>query len=373
MSFSAPAPRIALFVPTLDGGGAERVMVNLARGFSDRGLSVDLLLVHASGAYLSEVPPTVRIVQLQAARASRSLLPLVRYLRRERPAALISTSSHANLVALLAKRLAGISTRSVVRQAETFSIAARIRARGRRRLVPLLVRHMYPWADVIIAGSEGVAQDLVVAARLPRSRIRVAPSPLVTPELFALAREPLDHPWLAPGADPVILSAGRLDPVKDFPTLIRAFALLREHRPARLVILGEGEERALLEKLIRDLGLEDVVSLPGFASNPFAYMVRARVFVLSSISEGLPGALIQALACGVHVVATDCQNGPREILRGGRFGRLVPVGNVAALAEAILAALGEPSPTVPEEAWRPYAQDAATDQYLRILQVGGNG
>ena len=267
----------------------------------------------------------------------------------------------------LAKRLAGVSTRLLVRHAETFSVAAREWKHGIRTLIPLLVRHLYPRADAIIAGSEGVANDLATAARLPRDRITVIPSPLVAPELFAQARERLDHPWFAPGADPVILAVGRLTPVKDFSTLIRAFAVVCARRPARLLILGEGEERLRLEALARRLGLDGLIEFPGFVRNPFAYMASAAVFVLSSTSEGSPGALIQALACGARVVATDCQFGPREILDGGRFGRLVPFGDVPALADAILDALDGPHPQIPVDAWSPHAEAAAVDQHLAIL------
>ena len=359
---------VALFLPSLEAGGAERVMLSLALGFADRGLAVDLVLVRAEGTYLAEVPPHVRIVDLGARRASRGILALVRYLRRERPAALVSTSSHANLVALLAKRLARVSTRVVLRQAETLS--GREHSDGLGVLIPLLARYCYPWADVLVAGSEGVARDLTTAIGLARERIRVVPNPVVPTELPALASAPLDDPWFAAGSDPVVLGVGRLVREKDFPTLIRAFAKVRQQRPARLMILGEGSERASLETLVAEIGLQRAVSLPGFAPNPFRYMARAAVYVLSSSTEGLPGALVQALACGAPAVATDCDNGPREVLDGGRYGRLVPVGNVAALADAILSAIGEPTPPVPKEAWRQYSQDAAVEQYLRILEAG---
>jgi glycosyltransferase involved in cell wall biosynthesis len=366
--------RVALFLPNLGGGGAERVMVNLARGFADRGLSVDLVLLKAEGVYLSEVPPQVRIVDLRTQRAWRSLLPLVRYLRRERPVALISTSSHCNVVALLAKRVARVATRTVVRQAEAYSMALRLSPpKGLGQLIPFLVPRLYPCAHAIVAGSRGVATDLARATGLPLERIRITPNPVVTPELFLMAKEPLDHPWFAAGECPVILGAGRLTKQKDLSTLIRAFARLRRARTARLVILGDGEERPLLEALVKDLDLEGSVSLPGFVRNPFAFMARAAVFVLSSKWEGLPGVLIQALACGAPAVATDCESGPRDVLRGGRFGRLVPIGDVAALADAILSTLDAPKPLVPREAWRAYSQDAAVDNYLSILQANGHG
>jgi len=361
-----PGP-IALFLPSLEGGGAERVMLQLARGFRERGLAVDVVVFNAAGAYADDIPRGVRLVNLRAGRALTSLPALVRYLRRDRPMALVVTSTHASLVAVIAKLLARVPTHLVVRQAETFSVAARDGFRGTRAVIPWLVRRLYPLVDTIIAGSAGVADDLASAVGLSRERIAVIPSPVVAPELFAQAREPLDHAWFGPGAEPVVLGVGRLTGVKGFDTLIRAVAAVRERRPARLMILGEGDERPRLEALVRALGLSEVVALPGFVRNPFAYMAQSAVFVLSSRSEGSPGALIQALACGARVVATDCRNGPREILGGGRFGRLVPVGDASALAGAILAALAEPRAAIPADAWSPYSHTAAVARHLALL------
>jgi glycosyltransferase involved in cell wall biosynthesis len=197
----------------------------------------------------------------------------------------------------------------------------------------------------------------------------VLPNPVVTPELVECAAQPLDDPWFTAGAAPVVLGAGRLDQQKDFPTLIRAFAAVRSKRAARLVILGEGPERARLESLVEELGIGEHVRLPGFVSNPFSYMARAAVFVLSSAWEGMPGVLIQAMACGAPVVATDCESGPREVLASGKYGRLVPVGDHAALAEAIAATLDAPTSTLPPEALEPYTCEGAVDRYLHLLHL----
>jgi glycosyltransferase involved in cell wall biosynthesis len=200
--------------------------------------------------------------------------------------------------------------------------------------------------------------------------MHILPNPVVTPELTSKAAEALDHPWFGAGEPPVVLGVGRFKKQKDFATLIRAFDRVRRKRVARLLILGEGPYRASLEALIAELGLSDQVMLPGFASNPFAYMARAGVFVLSSAWEGMPGALIQAIACGAPVVATDCESGPREILQGGRYGRLVPVGDPAALAEAIQATLEEPRAPVPLEAVERFTRSAAVSGYLEVLRGG---
>ena len=362
--------RIAVFVPSLRGGGAERVMLDLAHGFAERGIATDLVLPQVEGPYLSEVRSDVRIVNLKARRVLASLPALVRYLRRERPDALLATLTHANLVALWARRLSGVPTRVVVREANTLTQVTRGAGTDRRRLFPFLVRRFYPWADGIVAVSSGVALDLEASSGTSARRIHILPNPVLTPDLASKAREALDHPWFGVGQPPVVLGVGRLSKQKDYATLIRAFDRVRRQRVARLVILGDGPERASLEALIAELGLADQASLPGFASNPFAYMARAGVFVLSSAWEGMPGALIQAVACGAPVVATDCESGPREILQGGRYGRLVPVGDPSAMAEAILAALEQPRTAVPFEAVERFTRSAAVSGYLEVLRGG---
>lgn len=360
---------IALFLPSLRGGGAERVMVNLAWGFAERGLQVDLVLAKADGPYLSEVHPEVRVVDLGARRVLHSLPDLVRYLRRKRPAAMLSTLSHANIIALWARGIASVPVRLVVREANTVGISASNAPALRGRWTPFLMRFFYRWADAVVANSSGVAEDLIRLTRLPAEKLKVIYNPVVTPELFAKAEEPLDHPWFRPGEPPVILGVGRLTKQKDFPTLIRAFALVRKERPVRLMILGEGEGRPKLEALVRELGLKDDVALPGFVDNPYKYMKRAAVFVLSSRWEGLPSVLIEALALGTPVVATDCPSGPAEILEGGKWGRLVPVGEPHFLARAILGTLQDVREPPPEAAWERFSLEEVVTAYLQVLGI----
>jgi glycosyltransferase involved in cell wall biosynthesis len=362
-----PTP-IAFFLPSVRAGGAQRVMVNLAQGIADRGLPVDVVLATAEGVFLDQLSPTVRLVDLRARRLLGSLLPLTRYLRRERPRVLISSMSHANLIALWAARLARRATPVMVTEHTTVSQA---NAPGRRlaeRLGPYLVRTFYPGAAYVVAVSRGAADDLTRTTGIARDRIRVVYNPVITPRIMALARQAPDHPWLAPGQPPVILGVGRLSQAKDFPTLIRAFAKVRSRRAVHLIILGEGEARAGLEALVGELGLAEDVALPGFRENPMSYMAASALFVLSSAWEGLPTVLIEALAAGTRVVSTDCPSGPREILQGGLLGALVPVGDAAALAEAMTDALDRPAKTLPPDALTPFTSDAAVDHYLRLIE-----
>lgn len=366
------ATRLAIFLPSLAGGGAERAMVNLAHGFASFGCTVDMVLAQAKGPYLSEVHEPVRIVDLKASRGLTSIPALARYLRSEQPLALISVLDFANIIALWARWLAGNRTRILVNEQNTISRSARNSARLRQRMVPYLVKLFYPWADYVVGNSQGVADDLSRTTGLPRQRIDMLYNPVVTPDLRKKARESLEHPWFEEGQPPVVLAVGRLTKQKDFPTLIRAFAQVHRHIPARLLILGEGPDRPALEELVKQLNLSGDVALPGFVENPYAYMSRASMYVLSSRWEGLPTVLIEALYCGSPIVATDCPSGPQEILADGQYGELVPVGNVDSLAQAIEAGLtGKISPPG-QESWQPFSLEAVVDQYLDLLLNGNS-
>jgi glycosyltransferase involved in cell wall biosynthesis len=359
--------RIAIFIPSLREGGAERSMLKLGIGLAERGHAVDLVLAQREGPYLDEVPACVRIVDLEASRVLTSLPALCGYLRRQRPHALLAVMKHANVVALWARRLTRVPTRIVVSERVALTPNVEHATSWTTRLMPRVIRLFYPWADAIVAVCEGVADDLAERSGLARSDIDVVYNPIVTPDLARRARAPLEHPWLVPGQPPVVVAAGRFTPQKDFPTLLRAFARVRRRRPARLLLLGDGPDRPALERLIAELGIAGDVGLPGFLTNPYPYMARASVFVLSSGWEGLPGALIEALYCGVPLVSTDCPTGPREILQGGRYGRLIPVGDEVALAEGIEQALAGGIPAPPAESWRRFEQEAVVDRYLDLL------
>jgi glycosyltransferase involved in cell wall biosynthesis len=361
---------IALFLPSLRGGGAEKVMVNLALGFVEQGLKVDLVLAKAEGPYLSRVPEEVRVVDLGARRVLYSLPGLVRYLRRERPQAMLSALNYANIVAIWAKLLARVQTHLVVSERNTLSCSTQNASSVRVKLLPLLIKIFYPYADAVVAVSHGVAEDLITMTGLPMEKVKVIYNPVITPELFVKAEEPLDHPWFRPGEPPVVLGVGRLTKQKDFPTLIRAFALVRKERPARLMILGEGEERPKLETLARELGIEEDFVLPGFVENPYKYMKRASAFVLSSRWEGLPAVLIEALALGVPVISTNCPSGPAEILEHGKWGCLVPVGEPHLLARAILEIL-QNDVRIPSHktAWERFSKENAVIAYLQVLGI----
>lgn len=360
---------LAIYLPSLTGGGAERIMVTLANEVAQKGYAVDLVVALAEGPFLEDVSPKVRVVDLKSKRVLTSLPGLVRYLRRERPKSMLSAMNHANVIAILATRLSGCGTRLLVSEHENLSLALSRKISWRTRIVLSLMRRIYPWADGVIAVSFGLRDDLVQLFGLSPEKVSVIYNPIVTPSLLEQAREPVDHPWFNADATPVILGAGRLTVQKDFATLVRTLAKVREKQDCRLVILGEGELRNELQVLVDSLGLQAHVLLPGFAKNPFAWMAHADVFVLSSVWEGFGNVLAEAMACGTPVVSTDCPSGPAEILENGKWGRLVPVGDASAMAEAILETLSAFSPTSEELATRAMAfgSSVIADQYIELL------
>lgn len=359
---------IALLVPSLEGGGAERVMLLLANGLAARGLEVELVVATRIGAYADLVAPEVRVINLSAARVIRSLPGLVRYLRHRRPSVLISALSHTNIIATIAVRLAARGTPLIVTEHVHASAEAAATRSWRLTVQHALMRAAYPYASRVVAVSDGVADDLSRLLRLPRQSIHAIHNPIVSDALCEMKTVAAPHPWLADRSIPIILGAGRLSAQKDFRTLVDAFALLRSERAARLVIIGEGEQRAEVEAAVAGHQLGTEVLLPGFVSNPFAWLAHARVFVLSSRFEGFGNVLVEAMACGTPVVSTDCQSGPAEILADGKWGRLVPVGDSASMARAIAACLDEPrSPDLARRA-ADFSVDAAVDRYLDLLK-----
>ena len=353
-------------------------MLTLVAGFLAEGRNVDLVLCQAKGAYLGEIPDGANMIELQATGSLRTRLiaalgnpqdffallrPVVlaskiapeisrvralrQYLEQARPDVVLSALTYANLVAIWARRMSGSDAPVVVSERialSNYCTAPSNVRKWRWRYLPEVVRRTYRNAAAVVAVSEDVANDLVGTIGLDRHSVSTVHNPVVDDKLRARAQQALAHPWFAAGAAPVVLAVGRLTEQKDFPTLLHAFARLRALRDARLVILGEGRLRASLEALAGQLGIAADVDMPGFVENPFQYMSRAAVLVLSSQYEGLPGVLIQALACGCPVVSTDCPGGSREILAQGKYGALVRIGDAAAMADAILAELDNPTP-----------------------------
>lgn len=364
---STRSSRIAVLLHDLRGGGAERVTLKLVKGMLAAGREVDLVLVSAKGEYLRLIPEGARVIDLGKSNVFKAVPALARYLKTERPKALLSSLTHVNLAALMAKALAGGDTRIAVSERNQISLKAATATSARARLTYMAAPLLYRWADDILAVSHGVAADVARFTRLKPDRVKCIYNPVYDQALTLAAAAPASHPWMEPGQPKVILAAGRLHEQKGFDVLLRAFEIVRRTTPCRLIIMGEGEERAKLEALVEELGVTDHVSLPGFIENPYAMMARADVYVLSSRWEGLPGALLEAMACGAPVVATNCPSGPDEILEDGRYGALVPVDDHAALAEGIVAALKGPRDVGKARA-QAFTVEASTSAYLALLE-----
>ena len=360
--------RITFFLDALHGGGAEKAVVNLLKGLAQRDeFDLDLVLATKEGPYLNLVPQKVRIVDLNTGRAVKATFPLMNYLKRNRPWALIGNMGHVNVVASMATELSRIKTKLILVEQNT--VSANQSKLKRAKLVLLLMKWLYPRADAVAGVSVGVARDLERQLGLGKETVKVLNNPVVNEDLINQSQASLAHPWFTADAPPVFLAVGRLNPQKDFPNLLNAFAQVRTKQEARLSILGEGEERPALEAMINNLGIANDVLLPGFVKNPYAYMKHANCFVLSSRQEGLPTVLIEAMACGCSVVATDCPSGPEEILDGGTYGLLVPVKNSEALGKAMLQTLKNP----PEQKLlmqraNEYSTEKVVETYLSLLR-----
>ncbi|RYG49453.1 glycosyltransferase [bacterium] len=357
-----------IVLPALSGGGAERVALYLAEGLRDHGHEVILVAFDAQGPYRDDVPTGVELVDFATKDLKVGTKALRKLVEERRPDVI---NSHLDAV-----NLASIFVRLLVRPRPRVAITLH---NGLERQymgdVPdwkkkrfKMMRVFFRFADAAIGVGPGVHADMVRLLGIRKDRAFAIENPVVTPGLAARAAQPIEDPWFGPDQPPVIVAMGRLSPEKGFPMLLKAWSILEKRTDARLLILGEGSQRAELEALVDELRLDrDRVRLPGFVANPYAYLAKARLFAFSSVFEGTPLALIEALACGLPVVSTDCTYGPRTILKDGEYGRLVPVGDHDAFAAAILEALNETPKPAPPDALAPYLLETAVLRYEQVL------
>ncbi len=333
--------QVLFFRPTLGEGGADRVQVALLRRLDRSRMRATLVLLRREGPFVSDVPPDVDIIELGSRRLATSLPAFARVLRTVDPDIVVCLCSASNVIAATAHVLTRSRARLVLSERNAI-YRGRSTRHPKQALEVALKRLVYRRADLVTAVSQGVADELRTRVGVPASRIAVVYNPMVDDaEIAARAAEPIQHPWFQAGAPPVIVACGRLVPQKDYPTLLRAFARIRKEVTCRLWILGEGPLREELVQLAAATGVGADVEFAGFDKNPFKYMARSRLLLHASRVEGLPGALIQSMACGTPVVSTDCDFGPREVITDSVDGYLVPVGDAEALADHAIRILSD--------------------------------
>jgi len=355
-------PRIALALPTLGGGGAERVAITLAQGFLARGDAVDFVLGQAKGAFIGSVPAGARVIDLGAIRMRDTVRPMARYLSEIRPDAVHASMWPMTSYTVLAHRLARSQATLVLTDHVNLSAEHAKRGFIHGLAMRLSMATTYRAADAVSAVSQGVARDIAKLACLPQGRVLAIYNPIPRAEHGSGAKSP----WHDEGAR--ILSVGSLKPQKNHALLLDAFAELLKYRQAQLTIVGEGPLRPVLEQRAEDLGIQEKVRFVGFVEDPSSWYRSADLFVLSSDFEGFGNVLVEALDHGLRVVSTDCPDGPAEILKSGRHGTLVPAGDVLALAGAMHQTLSTPAdPAAARERAGDFAPERTIEHYRTLL------
>ncbi|MBT3413285.1 MAG: glycosyltransferase [Candidatus Jacksonbacteria bacterium] len=325
---------LIILIPSLRGGGLEKTILRLATELNQQNVDLDFVVTNmVNSAY--QVPNKLPFINLDAARIAYALVPLVRYLKKTKPRVLFSAGTPLNSIAVLAKLVSGYPKRLVLGERNHLSSIVRHSSRFRDRFRPYLVRFLYTFANLVLAVSKSVADDVITIGGLDEKKVRVVHNFFDVDQIRVQASVPTNIDWIDTPDVPILISVGRMVPQKGYDILLKAFSLLRKQRECRLVILGDGTERATLEILAKELNVHNDVFMPGFVQNPYAYMAKASLLVQSSLWEGLPGVLIEALACGTPVVAINSPGGASEILAGGKYGTLITTPNVTDLAEAI--------------------------------------
>ncbi|WP_171908139.1 glycosyltransferase [Natrialba sp. SSL1] len=348
----------------MSGGGAEKIILNIAKELSNRGHDVDLVLVNATGPYMQNIPDCINIIDFGCSRTLYSLPKLVIYLRDESPDALLATLNHANLVAIWSKIISRTPSQLLIRQSDIPS--KNTLDSKKEQVIHKLMRIFYPYSDEIIVMSNMGNEDLSSNYSINDDKISIIHNPVNVKNILEMKEESAGVPDF--NSEFVISSAGRLAEEKDFSTLIESFYYLQQSLDVELVILGEGEKRDELEQLTNQLGIEEQVSFPGFVDNPYKYISRSDVFVLSSKWEGFGNVLVEALVCETAIVSTNCPGGPNEILQKGKYGKLVPVGDSEALAKAIQESLFSPiDKNHLQDRGMDFSIESKVDEYEQLL------
>ena len=364
--------KIAFFLQDLDGGGAEHAIIALAGEIAKRGYAVDLVVGDADSDYRSEISPAVNLINFATRSPLRIFHQLIAYLRERKPAVMVSALDLANIMLVIARTLAGYKGRTVISQRAVVDASLRELPPLRKVITKLLQRICFPRADLVISNSVAAANDLQTSLNLPAGRVVTIHNALNLERIDRLAREPVTDFFLLKDSTPLIVSVGSLTKRKDMGTLVRAFKIVCERRPARLVIIGKGPERQHIESMVLSLNLNGSVHLPGFDPNPYRWIAAAAVFASSSTGEGFSNVVAEALALNRPIVATDCPGDTAKLLEQGRWGRLVPVGDAVRMSDALLDALDDPRPPDGRVRAADFAPEKITSAYMDVLLTTPN-
>ena len=358
---------LAIFIPSFRGGGAEKNAVLLANEIAKIGYKVDLIVTSSDGPFADDVNSNVNIVNFNCGRVLSALIPLSRYLRQRPPGTLLSFMKHANLISILAKVLCDNKTRLVISEQNSPLRAGKWL--DRYVLAPVISPLLYPLANAIVCVSDGIRHDLSKTLKVSDEKLVTIHNPVDLENIEHQAREEVADVWFDDPEIKTLTAAGRLVPQKDFHTLLRALSAIPKHLNWKLMVLGTGSLEQELKTLAAELELEENIKWLGFVQNPFKWMARSDLFVMSSEWEGFGNVLVEAMACGTQVISTNCPSGPSEILEDGRWGTLVEVGNHTALAEAITYQLTTPEFKDVRARSRHFGSPIVLRNYLEVLSL----
>lgn len=362
---------VVLFLPSLGGGGAEHFMVRLANGLAERGVKVNLLVANAVGPNLTRVSSAVNIVDFKCQRIYKVLPKLINFLRKNEYKVFLSTLDHANIIAIIAHIFLNKKIKLFIRQATVLKLGKQHRNSFKSRIVIWLLTRLSRRTNSVIVTSKVMKIEFLHESKISHDKVIIIPNPVELKEVKLLSKEPIIHPWFLKNQLPIVIAVGRLESVKGFDKLILAFSKLLKKTPARLVILGEGSLREQLEKKISDLGIDDHVWMPGFVDNIYPYLSSSKIFALTSQYEGFPNGMLEAMACGANIVAFNCPGGVSEILENGRWGCLVPQGDVIGLSQFMFSTLRDLSENkeLPDVILRAhdFSIDIIIDKYMKIF------
>jgi glycosyltransferase involved in cell wall biosynthesis len=358
--------RTYIFTIGTSNGGPGRAILKIGEGLINSGINVKFVVINADKRYKNIIPAGANYHELSANTTPMQIMELKNYIQENKIKTILSFSNKANLMSLLSVKMSNAPTRVIIRTGYTTNKEVRDSQKWTKKWVlPSLMERLYPKADHIIVELEQMKAELLKTIDAPESKIDVIYNP-IPPQLNRKSKRELDHPYYNQDQYPTILGVGRLTDQKNFSSLIKSFDIVNSQRESRLVILGEGEKRQDLEELVNKLYLENRVSMPGFVDNPYKYMDKSDVFVLSSRYEGSVNVLIEALACECSIVSTDCPHGPSEILEGGKWGKLVQLNSIQKLSEAILDSIDSQQTPVEVRSNR-FSLDNIVEQYVDIL------